>query len=222
MVWQDRIPTGGDRRSARIGLLGGSFNPAHLGHQTIARRALVALGLDQVWLMVSPGNPLKPAEGMAPFAQRLASAASLADGHRLVATDIEARLGTRYTFDTLGKLQTRFPNVHFVWLTGADGFATLLKWKGWKRLLHRVPVAVMPRPGQNMRALRGAAAHYLAHARLPSRQARLLPGLSPPVWTFLPGRQNGISATSIRQRGGFRDGAGHAAAPDTSNSGEWS
>lgn len=220
MVWRDTIPTWGDHRIARIGLLGGSFNPAHPGHQTIARRALVALGLDQVWLMVSPGNPLKSAEGMAPFGRRLASAASLADGRRLIATDIEARLGTRYTFDTLGKLQIRFPNVHFVWLTGADGFATLPKWKGWKRLLHRVPVAVMPRPGQNMRALRGAAAQYLAHCRLPARQARLLSDLSPPVWAFLPGRQNGISATSIRQRGGFGDGAGHASAPDMLNSGE--
>lgn len=108
--------------------------------------------------MVSPGNPLKPAAGMAAFDRRFESAASLADGHRLIATDIEARLGTRYTFDTLGKLKTRFPNVHFVWLTGADGFVTLPRWKGWKRLLHRVPVAVMPRPGQNMRALRGCGA----------------------------------------------------------------
>ena len=110
----------GDGRRVRIGLLGGSFNPAHEGHRHVAERALAALGLDQVWLLVSPGNPLKPSRGMAPFAERLASARRVADGRRVVATGIEARLGTRYTVDTLALLRRRFPRARFVLLLGAD------------------------------------------------------------------------------------------------------
>ncbi|MCI1438740.1 MAG: nicotinate-nucleotide adenylyltransferase [Acetobacter indonesiensis] len=220
MGGQDSIPTAGDLRRGRIGLLGGSFNPAHEGHVAIALRALRALRLDQVWFMVSPGNPMKAASSMAPFTQRLQSVLQLVDGHKLVATDIEARLGTRYTVDTILKLQKRFPRVRFVWLTGADGFATLPRWKGWRQLVHRVPLAVMPRPGQNNRALHGTAGHYLAHWRIPARRAALLADLIPPVWTFLPGRQNGISATSIRQNGGFGSGNGPLAPSGRSHSGE--
>ncbi|KXV58443.1 nicotinate-nucleotide adenylyltransferase [Acetobacter tropicalis] len=223
MIWvggQDAIPTAGDLRRARIGLLGGSFNPAHEGHLAIARRALRALRLDQVWFMVSPGNPLKATSGMAPFVQRLQSVARLVDGHKLVATDIEARLGTRYTVDTIRKLQMRFPHARFVWLTGADGLASLPRWKGWRQLVRCVPLAVMPRPGQNNRALHGAAGHYMAHWRIPARRAALLADLPPPVWTFLPGRQNGISATSIRQNGGFGSSVDSLVPSGRSHSGE--
>lgn len=195
----------------RVGLLGGSFNPAHNGHLAIARRALRLLQLDQVWLMVSPGNPLKAAQGMAPFAQRLVTAQKLTQNPKLIATDIEARLGTRYTLDTVRKLQQRFPFVQFVWLTGADGFATLARWKGWKKLVAQVPIAVMPRPGHNSAALHGAAGHYMARWRIPSCRAAHLAACAPPVWTFLPGRQNGISATSIRQKGEFVSGSSHTA-----------
>ncbi|MFT9208036.1 nicotinate-nucleotide adenylyltransferase [Acetobacter orientalis] len=214
------IPTYGDARRLRIGLLGGSFNPAHRGHLAIAQRALRALRLDQVWFMVSPGNPLKPAKGMAPFAKRLASVSALADGRRLIATDIEARLGTRYTVETVRKLQQRFPFVHFVWLTGADGFATLSRWKGWHKLVAQVPIAVMPRPGQNNAALHGPAGHYMARWRIPACRAALLATLSPPVWAFLPGPQNGISATSIRQNGEFDSSLGYAARSGLSHTGE--
>lgn len=186
----------------------------------IAQRALRALRLDQIWFMVSPGNPLKPANGMAPFAKRLASVVALVDGHRLVATDIEARLGTRYTVQTVRKLQQRFPFVQFVWLTGADGLATLSRWKGWRKLVAQVPIAVMPRPGQNYAALRGAAGHYMARWRIPSRSAATLVTRSPPVWAFLPGPQNGISATSIRQRGEFESGTGHTALSGMLHTGE--
>ncbi|WP_048837253.1 nicotinate-nucleotide adenylyltransferase [Acetobacter cibinongensis] len=214
------VPLYGDGRHTRIGLLGGSFNPAHAGHLAIARRALQALKLDQVWFMVSPGNPLKAVEGMAPFARRMASVLALVDGHRLIATDIEARLGTRYTLDTVRKLHRRFPAVQFVWLTGADGFATLSRWKGWKNLVKQVPIAVMPRPGQNTAALHGVAGHYMARWRIPARRAALLPTLKPPVWAFLPGRQTGISATSIRQSGAFDSGASHITPSGLSHSGE--
>ncbi len=197
------LPTWGDNRHGRVGLLGGSFNPAHRWHQAIARRALVELRLDQVWLMVSPGNPLKAGREMASLSARLATARQLADGRKVVATDLEARLGTRYTVDTLARLKARFPHVRFVWLTGADGLVTLPRWKHWHQLVRQVPLAVFPRPGQNVRALGGLAARYLARWRVPARQAARLATLSPPAWAFLPGVQNSISATAIRQRGGF-------------------
>ncbi|MBO1326541.1 nicotinate-nucleotide adenylyltransferase [Acetobacter sp. TBRC 12305] len=209
-----RIPEWGDTRCCRIGLLGGSFNPGHVWHRAIAYRALVELQLDQVWLMVSPGNPLKVGQDMAPFALRLTTARQLADGRRVVATDIEARIGTRYTVDTIRILKNRFPRARFVWLTGADGFAGLSLWKGWRRLVHCVPIAVFPRPGVNARALRGAAGEYMARWRVPARQAGRLASLSPPAWAFLPGVQNSISATQIRQQGGFRVPADQSTPPD--------
>ncbi|WP_240046944.1 nicotinate-nucleotide adenylyltransferase, partial [Paracraurococcus ruber] len=152
----------GDNRRVRIGLLGGSFNPAHAGHRHVAERALRRLRLDQVWLLVSPGNPLKPRRGMAPFAERLASARAIADGRRVIATGIEASLGTRYTVDSLAKLRRRFPRARFVLLAGADILAQLPRWKRWRALARGTPLAVLPRPGQTRQALRGAAAAALA------------------------------------------------------------
>ena len=137
----------------RVGLLGGSFNPAHEGHAHVARIALARLRLDQVWLMVSPGNPLKPAAGMAEFAARLESARGIADGRRVVATDIEARLGTRYTIDTLLLLRQRYPRVDFVWLMGADNLVQLPRWRRWRAIVGNVVIAVLPRPTYNHRAL---------------------------------------------------------------------
>ena len=163
--------------------------------------------------MVSPGNPLKVGRDMASFATRLATARHLADGRRIVATDLEARLGTRYTVDTLARLRARFPHVRFVWLMGADGLVTLPRWKHWHQLVRQVPVAVFPRPGQNVRALGGCAAQYLARWRVPARQAARLAAFSPPAWAFLPGAQNSISATAIRQRGGFDATTDHSTTP---------
>jgi len=128
----------------RVGLLGGSFNPAHEGHRHVAELARRRLRLDQVWLLVSPGNPLKPVAGMAPLAERLASARRLADGRRIVATAIEADLGTRYTADTLAALRQRFPRVHFVWLMGADNLVQLPRWRHWLRIAAAMPFAVVP------------------------------------------------------------------------------
>jgi nicotinate-nucleotide adenylyltransferase len=182
----------------RIGLLGGSFNPAHGGHLQLARRALSQLRLDQVWLLVSPGNPLKPAAGMASLRQRLAGAQLLADGRRIIATDIERRLHTRYTVDTLAALRQRFPNARFVWLMGADGLADLPRWRRWQRIVRLVPFAVLPRPTYNRPALAGQAAVRLRHARRPAREAALLPARDAPCWIFLPAPQNDISATALR------------------------
>ena len=186
-----------------MGLLGGSFNPAHEGHLHIARLALQRLRLDQVWLLVSPGNPLKEAAGMAPLADRLASAAQIADGRRIVATGIEARLHTRYTFDTLRALRLRFPRARFVWLMGADNLVQLPRWQHWEDIARAVPFAVMPRPTYNGRALAGQAAHRLRPALLPARAAPALAGHAAPAWTFLPARQNPLSATALRANGGF-------------------
>ena len=190
----------GDGRRRRIGLLGGSFNPAHAGHRHVARHAMRALGLDQVWLMVSPGNPLKPQAGMAPLQDRLASARRIADGRRVIATDIEKGLGTRFTADTLAKLRRRFPCADFVFLIGADNLVQLPRWKSWQRIAHSTPLAVLPRPGWTRRALHGAAASALRRHRCPP--GALLAGpkraTSHARWCFVPAREHADSATAIR------------------------
>jgi nicotinate-nucleotide adenylyltransferase len=184
----------------RIGLLGGSFNPAHQGHLQVARRALLQLRLDQVWLLVSPGNPLKPTAGMAPLRERLAGARRIADGRRIIATDIERQLHTRYTVDTLAVLRRRFPNVGFVWLMGADGLADLPRWRRWQRIVRLVSFAVLPRPTYNRAALAGKAAVRLKAARRPAREAPILAMRDAPSWIFLPAPQNDISATALREQ----------------------
>jgi len=184
----------------RIGILGGSFNPAHEGHLHIARQAMIHARLDQLWLMVSPGNPLKAPAGMAPFAARLASARKIADGRRIVATDIEKRLGTIYTVDTMAALRRRYPGQQFVWLMGADNLAQLPRWGRWMRIAAAMPILVLPRPGQTRRALSGQAAHRLARHRLPARAGVCLATAAPPAWILLPVRENASSATALRQR----------------------
>jgi nicotinate-nucleotide adenylyltransferase len=192
------IPQFGDRRRIRVGLLGGSFNPAHEGHRHVAELALRQLRLDQIWLLVSPGNPLKPVDGMAPLVDRLAGAARIGDGRRVVATGIEAALGTRYTVDTLRVLLRRFPRVRFVWIMGADILEQFPHWRRWMDIARHLPLVVLPRPRYTNRALAGQAAHRLRAARRPVREAPLLPGAAP-GWVFLPGRQTAVSATAIRQ-----------------------
>jgi len=182
-------------------VLGGSFNPAHAGHLHIARLALQRLRLDQVWLLVSPGNPLKEASGMAPLADRLASAKRLVSGRRILVTATEARLDTRYTFDTLRALRRRFPRVQFVWLMGADNLVQLPKWQRWEGITRTMPFAVMPRPSYNQRALAGLAAHRLRPALRAARTAPALASHGAPAWTFLPARQNALSATALRAAG---------------------
>jgi nicotinate-nucleotide adenylyltransferase len=182
----------------RVGLLGGSFNPAHAGHWHIARMALRRLRLNQVWLLVSPGNPLKPTAGMAPFAERLAGAARIGDGRHVLASGIEAAFRTRYTVDTMRLLLRRFPNVRFVWIMGADLLEQLPHWHRWMDIVRRLAFVVLPRPRYSNRALAGQAAHRLRAWRRPRGEASLLPGAAP-GWMFLPGKQTAISATAIRQ-----------------------
>jgi nicotinate-nucleotide adenylyltransferase len=210
------VPPGrfGDRRRLRVGLLGGSFNPAHQGHRHIAEGLRRRLRLDQIWLLVSPGNPLKPARGMAPFAARLASAAGIANGRTIVATGIEAALGTRYTVDTLRALRRRFPRIRFVWLMGADSLASLPHWRDWRRLVQLAPIAVHTRPRADRAALAGGAAHLLRHHRRPARQAALLADQPPPAWAFLPLAPHPASATALRAAGHGLNTAAPEAAPE--------
>ena len=184
-------------RRARVGLLGGSFNPAHVGHLHIARLALERLGLDEVWWLVSPGNPLKPVAGMAPLAERFASAAARAGGGMRV-TDIERELGTRYTAEMLPRLQARYPRFSFVWLMGADNLAQIPAWKDWSLIFHTVPVAVFARPHYLERALSGAASARFRDGRLPERAARSLARHRPPAWIFIHSRLVAASASAIR------------------------
>jgi nicotinate-nucleotide adenylyltransferase len=188
----------GDRRLRRIGLLGGSFNPAHDGHRHVAERVRRALRLDEVWLLVSPGNPLKPAAGMAPFVQRLASARRIADGRRIIATGIEAALGTRFSVATLAALRQRFPRTRFVFVIGADNFCQLPRWQEWVRMVANTALAVLPRPGWTRRALAGQAAHRLGRHR--RRPGALLAGHEPghAGWCFVPAAEHPASATAIR------------------------
>ena len=181
----------------RIGLLGGSFNPAHEGHRYVAAQARARLRLDQVWLLVSPGNPLKPQAGMAPFSERMESARRIADGRRVVATGIEAALHARFTVDTVRLLRRLFPNARFVWIMGADILEQLPRWRRWMDIARRLSFAVLPRPTYNLRALAGQAAHRLRSARRAAREAPMLPGVAP-GWVFLPVRQTAISATALR------------------------
>ncbi|HEX9858992.1 MAG TPA: nicotinate-nucleotide adenylyltransferase, partial [Paracoccaceae bacterium] len=152
------------RRGMVIGLLGGSFDPAHEGHAHITREALRRFGLDRVWWLVSPGNPLK-AKGPAPMAERMARARAVMVHPRVVVSDIEARLGTRYTAATLRALQARYPGVRFVWLMGADNLAQFHRWDRWEWIITHVPIGVLARPGAGVRARLSRAARVYAGAR---------------------------------------------------------
>lgn len=188
----------GGRR--RIGLLGGSFNPAHEGHCHISLAALRRLRLDEVWWVVSPQNPLKPGAGMASFADRLAAARALAGDRRIRVTDIEARLGTRYTIDTVNALRRACPGTRFVLLVGADILEQLPRWRRWDSLFRRVAIAVFARTPYSFKALAGIAAHRFARFRVAEAAAGSLAGRTPPAWTFLHGGTHPESATAIRKK----------------------
>ncbi|HVY99254.1 MAG TPA: nicotinate-nucleotide adenylyltransferase [Dongiaceae bacterium] len=184
----------------RIGLLGGSFNPAHQGHREISLAALALLGLDEVWWLVSPQNPLKPVAGMAPFAARVDAARKVAAHPRIKVTDIEAKLGTRYTADTLRRLCETHRDCHFVWLMGADNLVQIAAWKDWQQIFHRLPIAVFDRPTYTYRAMAAQAARRFQAFRRPEQAAGRLAITPPPAWTFMHHRLNPISATEIRAK----------------------
>ena len=187
------------RPGRRVGLLGGSFNPAHRGHRRISLAALRALGLDEVWWLVSPGNPLKAdAPDMAPPAARLASARRMARRAPILATAIEARLGTRYTVDTLRALRRRYPRTRFVWLMGADNLAQFHRWRDWRGIARTMPIAVIARPGYDDDALRAPAMGWLRRHERPAASAKTWTTWSLPALVLLRFRPDPTSATQAR------------------------
>jgi nicotinate-nucleotide adenylyltransferase len=188
----------GGRVGLRIGLLGGSFNPAHEGHLHISRLALQLLRLHELWWLVSPLNPLKSAGDVAPLEERLEGARRIARHPLIRITDIETQLGTRYTVDTLAALRRRFPRARFVWIMGADILPQLPRWKRWRDIFRLVPIAVFGRAPYSSRALAAMAALTFARNRLHTRDARTLADRTPPAWIFFHTRLHPASATSIR------------------------
>ena len=182
----------------RIGLLGGSFNPAHRGHRHISLAAMRALGLDEVWWLVSPGNPLKSESGMAPFEARLASAQRLARGARIRVSDFEARARTRYSVDTIAALRRRYPGASFIWLMGEDILPQFHRWKQWRRLARLVPIAVMTRPGYDGVARAARAMGWLRRFVRPPSQASKWTDWSAPAISFLRLPADPTSATAVR------------------------
>jgi nicotinate-nucleotide adenylyltransferase len=183
-----------------IGLLGGSFDPPHAGHLHISREALRRFGLDRLWWLVSPGNPLKR-HGPAPLAARMAAASALVDHPRIAVTDFETRAGTRFTAETLAALRRICPGRRFVWLMGADNLAQLHRWQDWRAIMESVPVGVLARPGQRISARLSVAARVYGGARLATGQSHALGAARPPAWCFVNVPMTDISSTALRERG---------------------
>jgi len=182
----------------RIGLLGGSFNPAHEGHLHVSEVARKRLGLDYVWWLVSPQNPLKPPASMAPIGQRIAFARAIAGRHpRFCVSNIEAEMGTRYTIDSVTRLKRRFPQLHFVWLMGSDNLLTFHRWRNWQRFLETVPIAIVVRPGASIMPLIAIARRRFGAVR-PERR---LATARPPAFAVLDARRTQASATALRLGG---------------------
>ena len=183
-----------------VGLLGGSFNPAHEGHRYISVTAMKALGLDAVWWLVSPQNPLKPSKGMAPQAERLAFAKQVADHPKIFVTDIEKDLHTQYSLDTIRALQAHFPRTQFVWLMGADNLLTFHKWHRWQDIFKTLPVCVLDRPPRHSSVKACPAFERFRHDLVPQQDAARLLSKRVPAWTIIRMPLNETSATAIRAR----------------------
>lgn len=184
-----------------IGLLGGSFDPAHEGHVHLTRQALARMGLDRVWWLVTPGNPLK-ARQPAPMAARLARARALMTDPRVKITDLEAKLGTRATIETLERLQAIYPGVHFVWLMGADNLVQFHKWSRWRDILRAVPVGVLARPGLGLAARTSVAARAFGVNQI--ARGENLRGKAAPAWCFVNMPMKAASSSAIRARGAWK------------------
>ena len=184
----------------RIGLLGGSFNPPHAAHRAISLTALKRLGLDQVWWLVAPGNPLKDTAKLASLEERVEAAWELAKHPRIEVTGFEAVSGSAYTIDLLDVLKRRFPGVRFVWLMGADNLAQFDRWRAWEEIFASMPIAVLDRPGFRLKARAGKAAQRFAAYRVDESDAGGLALLEPPAWTFLTHILSGLSSTELRAK----------------------
>lgn len=200
--WLPERPVKADRvkraRRLRVGLLGGSFNPAHAGHAAISAEALKRLHLDQVWWLVAPQNPLKDPSESAPYEERLAGAERLPKHPRIVVSDLEHEWGSRYTIDTIGILRERFRAYDFVWLMGADNFATLHHWEDWTEIVEAMPIAVLNRPGYSMKAAFSPAARRYAGFRIADSDCAHLAAAEPPAWSLIEIPLNPLSSTALR------------------------
>ncbi|RFB78645.1 nicotinate-nucleotide adenylyltransferase [Methylovirgula sp. 4M-Z18] len=185
----------------RIGLFGGSFNPPHEGHRLASLIALKRLGLDRVWWMVTPGNPLKSNGHLPALAARVQAAKLVANHPRIDVTGFEAQIGTRFTYDTLCWLKRHCPQVDFVWLMGADNLRQFHRWQHWREIAALIPIAVIDRPDSTLRAGGGQAGHVLARHRLDESDAMLLPGHATPAFVFLHGPRSPLSSTALREAG---------------------
>jgi nicotinate-nucleotide adenylyltransferase len=195
---RDRIVLPPNAPGMRIGLFGGTFDPAHAAHRAACLLALHRLDLDRVWWLVTPGNPLKDTKGLAPLAERLAAARALAHHPRIDVTDLEAALGTPYTYETVSYLRRRCPGVHFVWIMGADNLRSFHRWQRWRGIAQLVPIAIVDRLGPSLYATGSAAAHALARFRLPEAAATKLADHKPPAWIYLHGLKSPLSSTALR------------------------
>lgn len=183
----------------RIGLFGGSFNPPHHAHREVSLLAMKRLGLDRVWWLITPGNPLKDTRGLPPVAERLAAAQALADHPRIDATGFESVIGLKYSCDTIAYLLKECPDVRFVWIMGADNLKGFHRWKNWRAIFGMVPIAIMDRGGLSLQATSGPAAIHFARARIPENQAMTLADREPPAWIYLHGVKSTLSSTAIRE-----------------------
>ncbi len=183
----------------KIGLFGGSFNPPHDGHVLVANLAIQRLGLDQLWWLVTPGNPLKSGDGLAPLAERLALCEAMARDPRIRVSALEKTIGTAFTARTIRHIVRRRPGVDFVWIMGADNLGSFHRWQEWRRIAATVPIAVIDRPGATLTYLSSKAARALDKARIPERAAKALPQMKPPAWTFIHGPRSAVSSTALRQ-----------------------
>jgi nicotinate-nucleotide adenylyltransferase len=186
----------------RIGLLGGSFNPPHAAHRAISLYALKRLKLDRVWWLVTPGNPLKGSGGLRELNQRANAAREMADDPRIDVSCLEAVIGTRYTVDTIAYLRRRCSGARFVWIMGSDNLAQFHRWKDWRLIAADIPIAVIDRPPQSLRALAAPAAQALARYRLPEQEAASLAQHRAPAWVFLSGMKSRLSSTGLRRSDG--------------------
>jgi nicotinate-nucleotide adenylyltransferase len=184
----------------KIGLFGGSFNPPHQGHVHVSKTAIRKLGLDQLWWIVSPGNPLKNHDDLLPLAERLARCRRLTRHPDIRITAFEADFRLRYTADTVELLRQRRPQAQFVWVMGADNFSSFHRWDRWKIIANNVPLAVIDRPDSTTSPNSSSATHALARYRVDERDSRLLAHIKPPAWTFIHSRRSYLSSTQIRNR----------------------
>jgi len=195
-TWPALPPHGAGQR---IGLLGGSFNPAHAGHRLISELALNRLRLDAVWWLVTPGNPLKEKTGLKPLETRIRDARIVGKHPKIRVTAVEADVGVSRTRDTLRYLKRRCPATRFVWLMGADNLAGFHRWHAWQEIAAMVPIAVIDRPGETLHSVSGRASAWLAPYRLDETDAAALADSRPPAWIFLHGRRSPLSSTELRR-----------------------